>query len=129
MVDKFKYYQVESWMIRDLEFKNLHQVVLFSIIYHFPLHTFFGARNFLAKLLLCNVRTVDRCLKYLQDIGYIKKLRTRKNYGDYKFKKTFTYLAIIDEKNHPSRKNNEEIILFDEYDNIIINPDYGQDTL
>ena len=63
MVDKFKYYQVESWILNDLEFKTLHQMVLFSIIYRFPEHKFYGARKYLAKLLLCNVRTVDRCLK------------------------------------------------------------------
>lgn len=127
MVDKFEYYQIQSWMIDDLEFENLHQAFLFAIIYRFPNHKFYGARKFLARLLMCDVRTVDRCLRYLLHMGYIKKLKTKKNYGNYKFKKTYTYIAIINEKNHPKRKNNEDILLFDVWGNIIINSDYGQD--
>ena len=123
MADKFKFYKIESWMVNDLDFETLHQQTLFAIIYGFKNHKFYGARKFLARLLMCDVRTVDRCLRYLQDVGYIAKLKTQKNYGDYKFKKTNTYIAIIDEENHPKRKNNEDILQFDVWGNIIIDFD------
>ena len=124
MADKFKFYKIESWMVNDLDFETLHQQTLFAIIYGFKNHEYHGAREFLARLLRCDVRTVDRCLRYLQDVGYIAKFKTKKYYGNYQFKKTYTYQAIIDEKNHPKKECEEERnLLFDEWGNIIIDFD------
>lgn len=75
-------------MLEELEFKTLIQATIFAIIYGFKNHTYVGSRHYLAMLTLCDVRTVDRALKYLVTNGYLEKIIIKRPFKSYRGYKT-----------------------------------------